>query len=208
MSRTRYLDIVIIPPPKVMRASIDASLLLAQRYGSTLILDKGRALPHISLYHLAVAKMAPFESKLTEIAGATGQGEMEITGIHLYREFNSIAIELSKPEWLRRLYLRLLHDLNPLRDPMFDNHRAWNSERLSKEQRKYITKYGTPLVGRSFIPHITLGVIPEIARMDEAASAIKPPSERFRVTEISVCEQGPHHTCHQPLFRVPLNIVS
>jgi hypothetical protein len=208
MSRTRYLDIVILPPHKIMRAAIEASAMIAHRFGSTLILDLEHALPHISLYHLAVAKMAPFESKLTEIAGVTAQGEMEITGIHSYREFGSIAIELSKPEWLSRFYLRLLHDLNPLRDPMFDNHRAWNSERLSKEQRKYIAKYGTPLVGRSFIPHITLGIISELTRMDEAASAIPPPSGRFRVTEIAVCEQGPHHTCHQPLFRMPLKNIS
>jgi hypothetical protein len=204
MSRTRYLDIVILPPPKIMRTAIDASRLLAQRYSSPLILDMERALPHISLYHLAVARMAPFESKLTEITGSTGQGEMEITGIHLYREFGSIAIEISKPDWLRRLYLRLLHDLNPLRDPKFDNDRAWKSELLSKEQRRYIAKYGTPLVGRSFIPHITLGVIPELARIDEAASAIKPPSGLFRVTEIAVCEQGPHHSCRPPLFSLPL----
>ena len=180
--------------------------MLAHRFGSTLILDLEHALPHISLYHLAVAKMAPFECKLAEIAGATEQGEMGITGIHLYREFGSIAIELSKPEWLSRFYLRLIHDLNPLRDPMFDNHRAWNSERLSKEQRKYIAKYGTPLVGRSFIPHITLGVIPELARMDEAAAAIKLPSGVFQVTEIAVGEQGPHHSCRPPLLTLPLKL--
>jgi hypothetical protein len=204
MSRTRYLDVVILPPPTIMRASIDASKVLAQRFGSTLVLDADRALPHISLYHLAVARMAPFESKLAEIIGPTGPGELVITGIHLYHDFGSIAIELSKPEWLRRFYLRLLHGLNPLRDPKFNNERAWKSERLSKEQRRYIAKYGTPLVGRSFIPHITLGVIPANERMDEAASAIKLPGGSIQVTEIAVCEQGPHHTCLPPLFTLPL----
>jgi 2'-5' RNA ligase len=204
MSRTSYLDVVILPPPKVMRAAINASRLLAQRFGSTLVLDLGRTLPHISLYHLAVVDTAPFGNRLAEIAGSTEPGEIEITGIHLYREFGSLAIELSKPEWLRRFYLRLLHGLNPLRDPQFDNDRAWESEKLSKEQRKYIARYGTPLVGRSFIPHITLGVIADRARLDEAASAIKRPQGRFRVTEIAVCEQGPHHSCRAPLFTQPL----
>lgn len=184
--------------------AIEASRRLRRDFGSELILDEERALPHISLYHVAIApeRMEEFERELQRVMERAETGEMEITGLHCYREHGSLAIRCSKPRWLERLYLRIIRATDPLRDPDFDNYRAWNADRLSAGRRSYIERYGTPLVGRFFIPHITIGVVSDRRRLEEAARSIEVERRSFAVDEIAVCEQGEHHTCRRPLMRI------
>ena len=203
---TDYYDVVILPPAALSRPAIEASQLLAQRFGSHLILDEQQTLPHISLYHVAVERRraAEFEQTLTRIAERTAPDKLQVTGVHIYREFGSIALTISKPDWLRRLYLKILHRANPLRDRSFDNEHAWGADRLSPAERKFIARYGTPLVGRYFIPHITLAALKDKSRLDAAAVMIKPPRRSFKVDRLHVCLQGEHHTCCQALYAVQL----
>ncbi len=197
-SATEY-DVVILPPPALSRYATGASRLLAERFGSPLILDKQQAMPHISLYHVAVARRRLPEVKATLacIAEQTASGKLQVIGIHSYHQFNAIAIELSKPQWLRRLYLKIIHRLNPLRDHEFDNERVWNAARLSPGQRNFIARYGTPLIGRHFIPHITLAVLQDGSQLEAAAAMIKPPLASFTVNQLHLCVQGKHHTCRR-----------
>jgi hypothetical protein len=91
-----------------------------------------------------------------------------------------------------------------LRDTRFDNNRAWASERLSPGQRVWTQRYGTPLVGRFFIPHITVGIIPDCDQLQAAAGVISAPCGGFKVSELAICEQGPHHTCSGVMERLVL----
>ena len=191
------LDVVILPSEEIAREAIAASRLLARRFGSPLLLDGASALPHISLYHIAVSKekVSDFRQRVGEIAARTQAGELHVIGIHLYREFGSIAIALSKPRWLQRLYLRIIHETSELRDLRFDNNRAWRAERLSAGQHAWTNRYGTPLVGRFFTPHITIGILPDSDQLQAASALISPTRRSFNVSELAICEQGPHHTC-------------
>jgi len=201
-----YYDVVILPPAALSRSAIEASRRIAQRFGSHLILDEQQTLPHISLYHVAVERRRAeeFEQTLTCIAERTAPDKLQVTGVHIYREFGSIAMTVSKPDWLRRLYLKIIHRTNPLRDRSFDNERAWGAERLSPSERKFIARYGTPLIGRYFIPHITVAALKDRTQLDAAAAIIKPPRRSFKVDRLHVCLQGEHHTCRQALYAVGL----
>jgi 2'-5' RNA ligase len=203
---TDYYDVVILPPPALSRYAISASHRLAARFGSPLVLDERQAAPHISLYHVAVPRRhAPaFKDALSRLAGRTAPGALEVTGVHLYREFGSLAIAISKPAWLRRLYLRILHGTEALRDRDFDNERAWDAARLSAGQRRYLARYGTPLVGQHFIPHITVTALKDPAQLEAAAAMIRPPQASFRVTSLHVCSQGEYHTCRRVLYALGL----
>lgn len=200
------LDVVILPSKEIAREAIAASRLLARRFGSPLLLDQAAALPHVSLYHIAVStdKLSAFRERLRAIAARTQVGELQVVGIHIYREFGSIAIAMSKPRWLQRLYLRIIHETSDLRDPHFDNNRAWASKRLSPGQHAWIDRYGTPLVGRFFIPHITVGIIPNCDQLQAAAGVISPRHRAFKVTELGICRQGRHHTCLGVMERLEL----
>jgi len=205
-ARSESLDVVILPPEEIAWEAITASRLLARQFASPLLLDGTTSLPHISLYHIAVGqkKRAAFGERLREIAARAQAGELHVTGIRLYREFGSIAIEMSKPRWLQRLYLRIIHETSELRDPRFDSHRAWGYERLSPGQRRWTDRYGTPLVGRFFIPHITVGIIPDRDQLKAAAALTSAPRCSFKVSELVICEQGSHHTCSRVKERLPL----
>ena len=205
-ARSECLDVVILPSAGIAREAIAASRLLARRFGSPLLLGQVGALPHISLYHIAVSKenVSDFRQRVGEIAARTQAGELQVIGIHLYREFGSIAIAMSKPRWLQRLYLRIIHETNELRDLRFDNDRAWRYERLSPGQRAWTDRYGTPLVGRFFTPHITIGVIPDRDQLQAASALISPTRRSFKVSELAICEQGPHHTCSAVRERLAL----
>lgn len=207
MSRAAdYYDVVILPPAAIRRDAINISRRIAERFGSPLILNERDALPHISLYHVAVPRRsaALFKETLAQLARRTAPGVLQVSGVHIYREFGSIAIEVSRPEWLRRFYLKIIHRTEGLRDPAFDNHRAWGAERLSTAERRFINRYGTPLVGRYFIPHITVTALKDRNQLDLAAAMIKPPPAAFKVESLHVCLQGEHHTCRKALYELPL----
>ncbi len=197
-STTEY-DVVILPPPALSRYAIKLSRQIAGRFGSPLILDEQQALPHISLYHVAVARprLPEVQAALARIAAQTAPGSLQVSGIRSYRQFHSLAIELSKPRWLRRLYLRIIHRLNPLRDHQFDNERVWNAARLSPSQRSFIARYGTPLIGHHFIPHITVAVVKDSSQLEAAAALIKPSLTSFTARWLYLCVQGQHHTCRR-----------
>jgi len=201
-----YHDVVILPPAALRGYAISVSRRIAQRFGSPLILDEQRARPHISLYHIAAPRSLAqeFKEALAKVSRQTAPGMLEVTGVHIYRDFGSIAIEISKPEWLRRLYLKIIHQINPLRDAGFDHERAWDAERLSPGERRFIARYGTPLVGRYFIPHITVTALKDRSQLEAAAAMVKPPRTQFKVESLHVCLQGPHHTCRQVLYEIPL----
>ncbi len=199
MKESAEYDVVLLPPAALSCYAIKISRRIAERFGSPLVLDERGALPHISLYHVAVARqhLPDLKEELARVARRTPPGELQVTGIHIYREFKSIAIEISKTQWLRHLYLKIIHRLNPLRDHEFDNERVWNAARLSPSQRNFIARYGTPLIGRHFIPHITLAVLQDGSQLETAAAMIKPPLASFTVKLLHLCVQGKHHTCRR-----------
>src|SRR5215203_7546480 len=150
-----YYDVVVLPPSPVREQSLELSKRL-HRMGGEWRLGKRDFLPHISLYHIPVQDrlVEPFLSELQKIANTTHWGRLEMTG------FDMPVIMVSKPDWFSDLHQRILRRTVRFVNWEYKPKKSWCLDRFSGRRlafaKTYLQRYGTPMVGMNFRPHITL----------------------------------------------------
>jgi hypothetical protein len=197
-----YFDIVILPPPEVRDHAIALSRAL-RKYGSKFVLGRRRYLPHVSLYHIPVRAedFRRFAAVVRSVAASHRGGALKLVEIEMP------VMMTDKPAWLRRLHLDLVRATQPFFDRSYGAEELWSVEymppALRARARANLRKYGSPMIGEVFRPHITLTSFADKAR---AAEISPPPFEhmRFQVDAIAICELGPSHSCQRVVRRFRL----
>ena len=198
-----YYDVVILPSPQVRDYSISLSKQL-HKYGSTWALGKSKYIPHISLYHIPI-KAKDYNSFITNLENVVKGlrvGKLETGYPEMYEIYNAVFINVSKPDWLKKLYLKIIKKSYKYLNPNFDLDKAWRTERMPSGMKKNVKKYATPMVGHYFKPHITLGFFKDKDQLHSAFDKIKPKKYSFLVDSIFVCTLGPNHTCQKIVKRI------
>jgi 2'-5' RNA ligase len=188
-----YYDIVILPPPPVRKLAISLSREL-RRSGGRWSLGTREFLPHISLYHIPVLHrdLDAFLIDLQALVETASFGDLETA------EFDMPVLLVSKPDWLRSLQGRVVHRTLKFFNWKYGAERKWSLDRFSgrrlKFARYYLKKFGSPMMGMNFRPHITLssfkGAEPADIHFDIQRM-------RFPVDRLYVCELGPSHSCQR-----------
>src|SRR5262249_280571 len=148
-------DIVILPPPEIVDYVIALSKML-QHYSAKFVLGKRQYIPHISLYHIPVSseKFADFSTALGSIAAVHSGGALTL------RNLEMPVIQTDKPEWLRKLHQNVVKATVPYFDWDYGADDTWSTDylpvHLRKPARSNLKRYGSPLTGVVFRPHITL----------------------------------------------------
>lgn len=199
-----YYDIVILPNAQIREYAIGLSKRL-KKFNGKWMLGKTHFLPHISLYHIPVAQKN-FGKFIAEIENAViGQkiGTLSTTFI------TGRILHFNKPDWLHALYIKIIKRTYKYLDKKYHVESAWPIKNFPKNWHasmgKYLKKYGSPMVGIHFRPHITL-----------SSSAVKEPFDRkfpglpfrkfsFKPDNITICELGPSHSCQRIVRRIKLN---
>lgn len=186
-----YYDIVILPPKPLNDYSISLSQDLRNLGKWTL--SRRQFIPHISLYHIPVKPIDfdKFISAIAEVLKRSDPGRLQTTAIR------SNLLMLDKPEWIRKLYMRIIKRTLPFFDWDYSNE-LWrlNGNSRINSKRKYIVKYGTPMVGINFEPHITLTVFRDDVEPQQLPR-LKFEQHQFDVDRIAICELGPSHSCQR-----------
>jgi hypothetical protein len=188
-----YYDVVILPPPPVRKLAIDLSREL-RRSGGRWTLGTREFLPHISLYHIPVPKKAldAFLDELQAVIDSATFGNLETVG------FDMPVITVSKPDWLRNLQARVVHRTVKFFNRRYGAEEIWNLERFAgrrlKFARHYLNKFGSPMMGMNFQPHLTLTSFKGGEPADIQFDIRK---VRFPVDRLYVCELGPSHSCQR-----------
>lgn len=193
-----YFDIVILPPEKIRSYSIGLSKQLYKQ-GSMLVLGKKNFLPHISLYHIPV-KNKNFETFITELektAKGSNVRKLKINDLMLWKPHYSVLLMTDRPKWLKELYLKIIKNTSKYFDWDYGVEEIWHTDKLPKIMQKNIKKYGTPMVGKYFIPHITLGVFQNEKDMIRGYNKLKLKKYNFKPKSIYVCELGENHSCQK-----------
>ena len=194
-----YFDIVILPPREVSDYAIALSRDLRRR-GGKWALGKTRFIPHISLYHIPVKpeNFAAFMAAPEQTVRAGRAGRLRTTGVE------SNLLMFDKPEWLSRLYLRVIKRTVPYFDWDYGVERLWHvaGDKREISKRKYLEKYGTPMVGLDFRPHVTLTVFKDKELKGRNFPGLKFKRLSFAVEKLSVCELGPSHSCQRVVQEV------
>ena len=197
---TNYFDIVILPPPSVRDYAIDLSARL-KKYGGRFMLGKRRYIPHVSLYHIPVRpeNFPAFCEEVKTITERFNGGELKLRSIELP------LLMIDKPKWIQQLHLDVVKKTSKYLDWDYGAAESWNMDLLPSDLRVrgkgYIEKYGTPMIGRVFRPHITLTSFEDRGIVDEIpALPFKPMS--FHVDTIYICELGPSHSCQRVVAKM------
>jgi hypothetical protein len=107
-------------------------------------------------------------------------------------------ITVSKPDWLRNLQARVVHRTVKFFNRRYGAEEIWNLERFAgrrlKFARHYLNKFGSPMMGMNFQPHLTLTSFKGGEPADIQFDIRK---VRFPVDRLYVCELGPSHSCQR-----------
>ena len=197
-SYRNYYDIVIAPPPLEKNYAIRLSREIGGGGVGEFVLGKSHYIPHISLYHIKVAKgnIRKIHNSLKRILSDTKLGMLTLRRIKIHKE-GFVWIEVSKPKWLEDLQQRVVKDTSEFRDTKFDVKGAWGGD-YSVLQKELMIKHGSPYIGRFFHPHITLTVL----RDNFMVKGIKFKQMRFKASSVSIYHLGPFHSCQKKLLSV------
>lgn len=201
-----YYDIVILPSAEVRDVAIAASQKIYRKLGSDLVLGKQSFKPHISLYHVTVTKknFSEMVRRLRVIGGRLKVGPLAILP---YKNQPHLAV--TKIAWLQNLHQSVLVAINPLRDKTFSD--AWDNGAkygniVKSVHRKNIQKYGSPIVGKIFDPHITLTVLNDLDDRVRATQTIPLKKYKFIPTAITICQIGKYHSCQKIIATIPFAV--
>lgn len=199
-----YYDIVILLPSSVREYCIELSEEINRSFGSTLVLGKRQALPHVSLFHTAFTEenLRRLKKKLSSVAKKIKPFQTHIKDFLTYPEYGSLALEVLPKDNFVPLHREIISVTKNIIDYNFDYHAAWNSQILPPKMKKYIEEYTTPLVKEYFIPHITLSLLKDKEKLPEVVRTIEVKHQQFRAEKITVCKLGEHHACQEILFSV------
>lgn len=194
-----YFDVVILPPEEISNYAIGLSKKLSQ-YGTKWILGKNSFIPHISLYHIAV-KPKQFKPFIAELQGTIenfSPGYLRTTLIEPH------LLMFDKPEWIQKLYLKVIRNTLKYYDWDYGTDQYWPLNHFPKRMRKlgarFIKKYGTPMVGANFRPHVTLASL----KNEPLNLRVQPARKlKFKPDFLYVCELGPAHSCQRIVTKIP-----
>ena len=191
-----YYDVVILPPPDIRDYAIELSRQL-QRKGGRWTLGKRVFLPHISLYHIPVAAshLDDFVREVRSVAESANWGALQTTG------FDMPLLMLDKPAWIRELHWKIVRrtvrylNRNYGAEKTWDLH--WFRGRRRQLARRYLQRYGSPMIGMNFRPHITLSSFKGVEGVEAIELDFR--KLRFRPDKLYICELGPSHSCQRIL---------
>lgn len=193
-----YYDIVILPPKEVTEYAIGLSKQLS-KHGTKWKLGKRAFIPHISLYHIPVEpkNFDAFVAEVSETIKSFSQGYLKSTVI------DSNLFMFDKPVWIQKLYLKIIKNTLKYCNWEYGIAEYWHVDHFPKRMQKvginFIKKYGTPMIGANFKPHITLASFkdnpPEL-------KIKKVKIFKFKPTHIYICELGPSHSCQRIVKKI------
>jgi len=198
-----YFDVAILPPPEVAKYAVELSTRL-NRYGTGFVLGPTSYIPHISVYHIPVLAPAfrDFSEAVMAVAESCSGGRLQLNSLEMP------VVQTDKPLWLRRLHRDVVNATVCYFDWDYGAQENWHTDylpdRLKVHAERNLHKYGSPLIGSVFRPHITLTSFTNKAVVSEIPTfEIEPLS--FEVKEIAICELGPHHSCQRIVSKFRLN---
>jgi len=194
-----YFDIVILPPEEISSYSLGLSKKL-RKYGTKWTLGKNSFIPHISLYHIAV-KPKNFKAFVAELQRTT---ENFLPGYLHTTVIEPNLFMFDKPEWIQKLYLKVIKNTLKYYDWDYGTDEFWLLNHFPKRMRKigarFIKKYGTPMVGTNFRPHVTLTSF----KNESPNLGIKRAKKfKFKPNFLYICELGSSHSCQRVVVKIP-----
>lgn len=203
------LNIVLIPPTKIIELSINLSQLISKKTDCLFILDNENFFPHITLYQLIIPakNLQPLIKTLEDLSLMIDPLELKFTAIKSANGF--VAAYFSLSEELLKVDKLVVEKCNPLREG-YKVSDYWSEQYknypLSKAELEKMKKYGYFLIQDLLDPHITLTRIKNPQIDSEITSSLNWQDVKFKVAELGLYILGENGTCNKLIKKFDLGV--
>ena len=191
------LNVVLQPPPEVVRYAIKLSKELATRGEPYFVLDGATLHPHVTLYQgvYPTHNISSVPNAVRQVAGMFKPLMCTAEKIDCLWGFITVKFPLA-PE-LKQLHEQLVQRLNPMREGhIFAKYLEPEYQtRFNPAQRESVRQYGYPGALHLFNPHLSLIRFKDETLAAEVSRNLKCELKPFTVSELAVYEMGEHGTC-------------
>ena len=195
----KAVDVVLLPDETVTDRAIEANAELVQKFGSEIVLNQKKCLPHISLAMGCIdqSNIGPVEKILQQIASRCPLGDLTICGVRtsgLGTDAMSV-FEVEKNARLQLLHETVLAELQPFLTPDVTADMIYGPGEVAESTLDWIKNYREKSSFENFFPHITIGY----GQMKNLPSLT-----RFTASKLALCHLGNHCTCRKILVSINL----
>lgn len=189
------VDVVLLPPERVMDKAIEANRELLKQYPDKIILDKENCLPHISLAMGCIEDMdiAKIEEILRSIGASLFPGQLYVAGIQTGKNARNekvTVLQLQNTERLQSLHEVVMRKLTPYFSYDVSADMVISPPVAGETTLLWIKNYPEKSSFEKFSPHITLGY--------GQVECFSFPHE-FTAPSLALCHLGNHCTCRRIL---------
>lgn len=197
------LNIVLIPDNNVRDLAIHMSNKLASKFPSEFILSKENNLPHITLYQAEFPEKNIEKIKfiITQICEKNSFFKINLSKFSHLGKFIFWDVDSRKINELHRIMVK---KLNPLRDGLIMKSLI-SANNLYSGAKEDIEKYGSLLIGKNYLPHLTITCLKKNNDIVKALQELKKnESSTFTVEKIHIGLLGRFGTVNKIIFTADL----
>ena len=199
-----FLDVVIIPPTEINKQALELSQML-KTHGAPWTLDSSERMPHLSLLHFPLASGKTIDDVCDSISEKISGGPLTVTGISCPRH-GAVFLDTDRPAWLVNA-TEALSGLLWGQDIAAEDERfleRWNTLGMSERMLANISKWRSPFMGLDFIPHFTLGFLPDASKAAGIVKDLPFQTSTWQVNELFLVQVGEGWTAQKILKSIKL----
>ncbi len=152
------LNIVLLPDVPTQEIAINLSNKLANRFPTEFTLNQSNLLPHITLYQAEFPKenLEKIKSVISEISSQIKPFKITLSNFSFLSTF--IFWNFGNKEKIQKLHEKIVSELNPLRNNLIMKD-LLNVNEIYPGARADVQKFGSLLIGKNYLPHLTISCL-------------------------------------------------
>lgn len=191
------VDVVLLPPPKIMDRAIAGNRKLSPKNNNEITLNKKNCLPHITLAMGCIKKGEGLivKNRLNDISKRFPRMELETVSSKRKKAW----FKIKNIDKLQLLHETVMIDLFRFFSYRVKEHMLCKSdkERINSITLNYIKHFPVTSSFGKYAPHITIG---------SGETDLTFPKIRFRVSELALCHLGNFCTCRKIIYSFNLSM--
>jgi len=189
----KAVDIVLLPGEEMAEIALEANAEMVAKFGSEIVLDKGKCLPHISLAMGCIrdSDISSIGEILEVVAKEGPPGKLVVTGIITSTSQDGKTVSLFKVERTRELQLlheSIMEKVAPYFSYDVTREMIYGEGEVAETTLSWIKNYPQKASYENFQPHITIGY-------GETGGQQFP--IEFNASKLALCHLGNHCTCRK-----------
>ncbi len=186
----------------------DYAIQLSQQlnnYGAPWSLNIKNRMPHLSLFHFPLAEGKSVENVIEVTSHKIAGGSLNLTGISSPRH-GAMFLDTDRPEWLisaTEQLSELLWGLEVAEEDSLFTER-WNQLQMTPAMLENIRRWHSPFMDSAFLPHFTLGFLPDHDLGKDLAQSLEFKPASWPVETLQLVEVGEGWTAQRIVGEIPL----